>query len=363
MKIRKIHIENFKVFKDFDIDLTHNDKPLNLVVVAGINGSGKTTLLEFIFRIICGNKELSTGNNKNKDRIIAEKLDQESGKLIQYTFLESFFSLHQSVIDIDDPSIVNDCLVKYLPSNIFKNKDFEYVFTNYIDKLIYEEDKKSSEVYEIVRDRLNNIFDGFNLQVEFNLLDKDRKIFFRNEKSEKITTEELSGGEKELITKAFALYVSDIRDKIILIDEPESSLHPNWQNRILKIYEDFAKENNNQIIIATHSPHIIASAKKESLRLLVKSGDKIEAISDFDGSYGYEVQRVLLEIMDLDSLRNLEINKKLDQLKKLVFGNNYKSNKFINLLKELENTLGRNDIDLSLLRLEIAKREKMNEKN
>ena len=96
---------------------------------------------------------------------------------------------------------------------------------------------------------------------------------------------------------------------------------------------------------------------------MVKKGEKIEVVSDFDGSYGYEVQRVLLEIMDMDSLRNLEIDKKLDQLKRLVFENNYKSDEYIKQQKELENTLGRNDIDLSLLRLEIAKREKMNEKN
>ena len=217
--------------------------------------------------------------------------------------------------------------------------------------------------YFPVQKILKKVFEGFDLQVEFNALDKDRKLYFKSEISNKIKLAELSTGEKELITKAFTFYLADIKNSLILIDEPESSLHPNWQNRILKIYEDFAKENNNQIIIATHSPHIIASAKKESLRLLVKKGEKIEVVSDFDGSYGYEVQRVLLEIMDMDSLRNLEIDKKLDQLKRLVFENNYKSDEYIKQQKELENTLGRNDIDLSLLRLEIAKREKMNEKN
>ena len=37
MKIRKIHIEDYKVFKDFEIDLTFNNLPFNVVVVAGIN--------------------------------------------------------------------------------------------------------------------------------------------------------------------------------------------------------------------------------------------------------------------------------------------------------------------------------------
>lgn len=361
MKIREIHIQNYKIFNGFDIDFTHEGKPLDIIVVAGINGSGKSTLLQFIDRMVCGNKKLSSGNSKPEGKIIAEKFDKESGKLIQYNFAESLFSPYQSSIDIDDPSIVNDCLVKYFPSYSFEKKAFEYVFINYIDKLIYEEDKKSSEVYEIVRDRLNNIFEGFDLLVEFNLLDKKREIFFRNERSEKIPIEELSGGEKELITKAFSLYVSDIKNKVILIDEPESSLHPNWQNRILKIYEDFAKENNNQIIIATHSPHIIASTAKESLRLLVKKGDRIEVVSDFDGSYGYEVQKVLLEIMNLESLRIPGIDKKIESLYELVHSNQYNSDKFIKLQNEMETLLGRNDKDLMLMRLEIAKRNKMNQ--
>jgi predicted ATP-binding protein involved in virulence len=46
MKLRKIHIDNYKLFNNFDLDLTHNGKSQNLIVIAGINGSGKTTLLK-----------------------------------------------------------------------------------------------------------------------------------------------------------------------------------------------------------------------------------------------------------------------------------------------------------------------------
>ena len=363
MKIRNIHIEDYKVFKDFEIDFTHEDKPLNVVVLAGINGSGKSTLLDFIYKLICGNVSLTSGPRSDNNRIFAEEKDTKTGKSNKHTFIESLISIYQSAIEIDDPSMVNNCLVKYFPASFNYQKGFRNSILDYIDKLIYEKDKKSSEVYEVVRKKLNDIFEGFDLQVEFNMLDKDRNIFFRNKKSERIPLDQLSGGEKELITKAFTLYVSDIKDKIILIDEPESSLHPNWQNRILKIYEDFAKENNNQVIVATHSPHVIASAPEGSLRLLKKEGDRIKVVSELDGAYGYEVQRVLLEVMDVDSLRNPEINKKLEGLKSMVFNNKYGSEKYEELKRELEDTLGRNDIDLSLLRLEVAKREKMNEKN
>ncbi len=358
MKIQEIHIEDYKIFKDFKIDFTDNGEPLDIIVVAGINGSGKSSLLEFIaipYLSLTGkNKIVRKGFspiNKENIQTVTQANPLNEGQI----------TVNGVIYDRKEfTSRGNTLFLKPYNNDTNSSKN---AIVKYIDKLVFEKDIKSSEVYSSVREKLNNLFMDFDLQVEFNLLDKDRNIFFKNEKSERIPISQLSGGEKELITKAFTLYVLDIRDETILIDEPESSLHPNWQNRILKIYEDFAKENNNQIIIATHSPHIIASAKKESLRVLVKKGDRIDVVSDFDGSYGYEVQKVLLEIMDLTSLRIPGVDKKIDRLYELVHNNQYGSDEFIELQSGLENLLGRNDKDLMLMRLEIAKRKKMDEKN
>ena len=49
MKIRKLHIKNYKVFNDLELDFTDaNGKTLDTIVLAGINGCGKTTILEII---------------------------------------------------------------------------------------------------------------------------------------------------------------------------------------------------------------------------------------------------------------------------------------------------------------------------
>ncbi len=46
MKLRKVYIDNYKMFKDFDISFVgQNDEALPIVVLAGVNGSGKTSLL------------------------------------------------------------------------------------------------------------------------------------------------------------------------------------------------------------------------------------------------------------------------------------------------------------------------------
>lgn len=360
MKIRKIHIEDYKIFKDFDIDFTHSNQPLNIVILAGINGSGKSSLLEFINDYFNGKKPAFIAGNK----IIAEELDNESGKKIQVSF--------ENVI-LPNSNTVFESEIKYsIPKNdsitFFKTYETDVSFARsviikFIDKLIFEKDVKSSLAFQKVQEILNGLFEGFELQIELSAVDKERNLFFRNNRNEKISISQLSKGEQELIAKAFTLYLTDVKEKIVLIDEPESSLHPNWQNRILKIYEDFALQNNNQIIIATHSPHIIASAKKESLRVLVNNSGRIEVISDFEGSFGYEVQRVLLEIMNLDSLRIPGITEKIELLFEMVHSNKCNSESFLELQSEMEKLLGRNDKDLMLLRLEVAKRKKLDEKN
>ena len=49
MKIRKLHIKNYKVFNDLELDFTDaNGNTLDKIVLAGVNGCGKTTILELI---------------------------------------------------------------------------------------------------------------------------------------------------------------------------------------------------------------------------------------------------------------------------------------------------------------------------
>jgi len=125
------------------------------------------------------------------------------------------------------------------------------------------------------------LFAELNFQLQFEGLNRKKQVFFTAGDDTAIKIGELSSGEKEILTKIFSLYLADIQDSIILIDEPENSLHPTWQNRIVQIYQKFAEENNNQIILATHSPHIVGSVKKEQIRVLVKENDSIRIIENY----------------------------------------------------------------------------------
>ena len=60
-----------------------------------------------------------------------------------------------------------------------------------------------------------------------------------------------------------------------MADEPEDALHPTWQKQVLKLYQNVGE--NNQVIVATHSPHIIGSANAEEVFLLEIDENQVEA--------------------------------------------------------------------------------------
>ena len=101
---------------------------------------------------------------------------------------------------------------------------------------------------------------------------------------------DLSTGEKQIVFRgAFLLRQADnLPGAVVLIDEPELSLHPNWQSNILPFYEQIVgevPEKTNQIIVATQSPFVVhgsPTAKHVVLRRNRQTG-KVEV--DRDPSY------------------------------------------------------------------------------
>ena len=68
---------------------------------------------------------------------------------------------------------------------------------------------------------------------------------------------ELSSGEKNDFIMFFNLIFKSVPGELVLIDEPEISLHIEWQETYIDKLLKICKENQLQAIITTHSPHII----------------------------------------------------------------------------------------------------------
>lgn len=94
---------------------------------------------------------------------------------------------------------------------------------------------------------------------------------------------DLSSGEKVLMSLALALYNSNFDvefPKVLLMDEPDASLHPSMSKKFLDVIQNvFVKEKNVKVIITTHSPSTVAIAPEESIFVVNKEGERIEKVN------------------------------------------------------------------------------------
>ena len=342
IKLRHIYIENYKMFNQFNISLIKDNEPLPIIVIAGINGIGKTSLLEYIKNFIILLDEKDTSYIKYKDSAD-----------------DSIETLNSSYINLGDKPIADQYQKSMIYAPLFQ--EFDHVkkdIVKYQQDIMYKKDIKPSETYQIINDNILEFLGDLNLETKFDSLDKNEQIYFRNNNDKRFSIDELSSGQKTILSKMLSFFLGDVKGKVILIDEPELSLHPSWQNKILQIYENFAKLNNCQIIIATHSPHIIGSAKNEYLRILAFDEDNnVEVISEFSEGYGLEFTKVLTKIMGMKDTRTPDIAKQIGKMWVMLENEDHKTEKYKQLYTYLENTLGSLDQDLVLARLEIAKLE------
>lgn len=79
----------------------------------------------------------------------------------------------------------------------------------------------------------------------------------------------LSAGEKQVLS--FLAYNVFFRNAVFIIDEPELSLHADWQRMLFPVL--LSQGNGNQFIIASHSPFIYSKYPDKEVRLSVETGD------------------------------------------------------------------------------------------
>ncbi len=75
--------------------------------------------------------------------------------------------------------------------------------------------------------------------------------------SEELDLTELSSGEQQIIFLAYQLTIGAKHGALVLIDEPELSLHLEWQKTFISLLERIGERTGNKYICATHSPAIV----------------------------------------------------------------------------------------------------------
>lgn len=144
-----------------------------------------------------------------------------------------------------------------------KQKDLVNVLKLYIDDSHKKLDPYQDLLQKIIlfKEIINKRFKHNRLEVN-----RDKGLVFRstvviksNGKYDEIPHSKLSSGEQHELILFYKLIFNSQPNDLILIDEPELSLHISWQNKFIRDLKEVTSINDVSIVIATHSPDIIDS--------------------------------------------------------------------------------------------------------
>lgn len=209
---------NVRMWDKYDISfIPHHD--VNIIV--GINGSGKTTLLSEIEKAIV-DTDIPCIYIPSIDNLIARDGRKKSTALSQY--LDSY------IYDMKTgPSLMyyRMSMLDASPSLLTRIKDRISLFCNIVNSLFTAT--------------------GKSIEIEGNK-------FIINAGGDSLPLQSLSSGEKQLLLILLMVFLTDGKESVILIDEPENSLDISWQYRLINLLVEL--NPNAQFFITTHSPSI-----------------------------------------------------------------------------------------------------------
>lgn len=204
-----------------------------------------------------------------------------------------------------------------------------------------------------VRVAIANFMPGFeNLKVRR----KPRLHMSIDKEGQTLNVLQLSQGEKSLmalvgdLARRLAMMNPTLEnplhgDGVVLIDEVDMHLHPQWARSIIaRLTNTFP---NCQFVLTTHSPLVISDCKD----VLVYSLDN-GALTQVPSQYGQDANSVLLEVMDT-FVRNEDVTRRLNDLLDLIQARRLEEAQAA--LTELEAELPANNLELTKARLLLRK--------
>ena len=325
-KIRKVKFVDHPVLGNLELDFCDkNGNAVDTVIIAGENGTGKSTIMNVLYQV--------SSYDLNIPLSIELEKENEIFALTYYKYKDN------SSIWVRDNNGMNtyrnssDMKSRYPFGGIYPDVDINFhagVVSN-VTSLNLDETTTSRRSNDDLPKEINQLIvdiqamdDGnlahayreakaANLPVEgisyqermprftsaFAKMFDDlkyshienshgKKIIMFNKNGIDIPINGLSSGEKQVVYRGCFLLkdVQAMNGAFVFVDEPEISLHPSWQKKILDYYKgiftDKDGKQTSQLFVVTHSPFIIhnENRKNDKVIVLVRNTDGTVTVKD-----------------------------------------------------------------------------------
>lgn len=305
MKIKNLKLKNVGPFREAELEFPQEriDGKLPVTIITGENGTGKSVIIDAIRLLFYADakigRDIVSNHNDFRMEMNVDKYERPiifgDNNILTHPYYGFFSDLFNDkyadwVIDYWNSNLGNGTFkidnlssidIKKAYKGALDGESSNVELTDFIcsvDYLRSSDDQQEAEVGNYGFSLIKEIFkeclvDGEFLNVRRQTLSPIVKV-----KDAEVTLDKLSSGNLLLIERLIGLIrrmysvcmlnnrpVTEMTliEGILLIDEVENHLHPQWQRRIVSILQNLFP--NLQIIMTTHSPFVVSSVENAKI--------------------------------------------------------------------------------------------------
>ena len=220
-------------------------------ILSGINGVGKSTILNKIIKSVNTNGDIINHLWKGV-RIEVEPADATH---IRFDIIRS---LDSPMLDNETLNMVDTRIRSALDFQLYhlqrKYLDYQVNIGNRIIEQLQQGHADAAQQLSEKKSRFQDIVDDLFTETGKKIVRTENEIRF-SQIGETLVPYQLSSGEKQILAILLTVLVEDNLPYVLFMDEPEVSLHIEWQKRIIDLCIEL--NPNVQIVLTTHSPAVV----------------------------------------------------------------------------------------------------------
>lgn len=231
---------------------------------------------------------MKVGHLNNVDKSTSVKM-QIKGDSIDFMVVKNedikicnYMNLNKEIIYMDDPFVLDG-----LGGLLWHNDEYEHR-KDLLGKLANDKNAEEFSVIDelVVQKKLERILEKMQGICEGSILSDDRNAFvYKTDKlNGNLEMMNLSTGLKSFAILRRLLQNGKIDENgIIILDEPEIHLHPEWQLKFAEIIVLIQKEFNLNILLNTHSPYFLNAIEVYSQKYNIEDLCKFYLVDETNG--------------------------------------------------------------------------------